>query len=194
MSYIMGLDLGQANDYTALAVVEGQKEQKENNQNYNIRHLQRFELGTPYPAIVDRVADIKNRLPGSRLVLDFTGVGRPVFDMFRKVGLKPVGVSIHGGDNVNREGSAYKVPKRDLVGVLQVLFQGGRLKVASELPEAGTFISELLNFKVKISQSGNDSYSHREGEHDDLVLAAALACWWGERNSRRRGKPFAALL
>jgi hypothetical protein len=28
-------------------------------------------------------------------------------------------------------------------------------------------------------RTAHDSYEHwREGDHDDLVLAAALACWW----------------
>lgn len=41
-------------------------------------------------------------------------------------------------------------------------------------------LSSLLTnfFKVKISTSGHDSYeAWREGDHDDLVLAALLALW-----------------
>jgi hypothetical protein len=39
---------------------------------------------------------------------------------------------------------------------------------------------ELLNFRRKINlKTAHDSYEHwREGDHDDLVLAAGLACWW----------------
>jgi hypothetical protein len=39
--------------------------------------------------------------------------------------------------------------------------------------------AELLNFRVKINlASGHDSYeAWREGDHDDLVLAAAMAVW-----------------
>ena len=46
---------------------------------------------------------------------------------------------------------------------------------------------ELAQFKVKINIStGHDSYeAWREGDHDDLVLAVALACWYGVK---RRGK------
>jgi hypothetical protein len=47
---------------------------------------------------------------------------------------------------------------------------------------------ELLNFKRKINlKTGHDSYEHwREGDHDDLVLACALACWWVRRRGRSR--------
>lgn len=43
-------------------------------------------------------------------------------------------------------------------------------------------VKELLNFKVTISTSGHDSYeAWREGDHDDLVLATAMALWLAER-------------
>ncbi len=81
-------------------------------------------------------------------------------------------------------GDDYRVPKRDLVSTLQVLFQAGRLKVAGDLPEARTLTEELLNFKVTINaKTAHDSYeSWREGIHDDLVLAVALACWHAEKH------------
>ena len=41
----------------------------------------------------------------------------------------------------------------------------------------------IFHFKVKIDpQTAHDSYSAwREADHDDLVLAVALACWLGEK-------------
>ncbi len=39
-----------------------------------------------------------------------------------------------------------------------------------ELPEAALLVQELLNFQVKITAAGNDTYrAWREGQHDDLV-------------------------
>ncbi|MGI6449342.1 MAG: hypothetical protein ACOX3R_03310 [Desulfitobacteriia bacterium] len=53
-SFYIGLDLGQAQDYTALTIIE----RKHFNyslprEQYHIRHLERPKLGTPYPAIVE---------------------------------------------------------------------------------------------------------------------------------------------
>jgi hypothetical protein len=44
----------------------------------------------------------------------------------------------------------------------------------------------MLAFKVEITKSGHDTYGNdwRENEHDDLVLAVALAAWAGERVPR----------
>ena len=115
-------------------------------------------------------------------MIDQTGCGRPVFDMFVDAGLDPVGVSIHGGDSVNHECRNWRVPKRDLVGVLQVLLQSERLKIASKLALGPVLQQEMLNFRQKIDPAtAHDSYSSwREADHDDLVLSVALAAWWAE--------------
>ena len=54
---------------------------------YRVGYLERLPLGTPYPGIVAHVARLLGRLPGAELVIDLTGVGRPVFDMFRFSGI-----------------------------------------------------------------------------------------------------------
>lgn len=187
MSYLLGLDLGQARDYTALTVAERIGEE---DALYHVRHLQRFELHTPYPVVVRRVVEMLRlpQLADTTLIVDATGVGRPVVDLLHAAGLDPVAVTITGGDSVTTDSEGgYRVPKRDLVGVLQVLFQTQRLKIAAALPDADTLTRELLAFEVKITTSANDTYgAWREGAHDDLVLAVALACWWGERYTSRR--------
>lgn len=188
MSYIVGVDLGQANDYTAIAVAEVRApapDGAETAPHYQIRHLERLELGTPYPQQVERVQVIMKGLKGALLVVDQTGVGRPVVDMLRAKSLNPYAVSIHGGDATTRDGYNYRVPKRELVSILQVLLQSKRLQVAKSLPDAQTLVEEMLAFKVTISQTGHDSYGNdwRENPHDDLVLATALACWRGEQTT-----------
>lgn len=188
--YLVGLDLGQAQDYTALVIAEQQDTPPQ--ASYQVRHLERFALGTAYPTIVSHVHALLQHPPLQRhtsLVVDATGCGRPVVDLLTQAQLDPVAVSIHGGDQVSHEGCHWRVPKRDLVGALQVLLQTQRLKVAEALPLAQVLVQELLNFRVTIdSRTAHDSYSSwRESDHDDLVLACALACWWGEHGIARPG-------
>ena len=65
--------------------------------------------------------------------------------------------------------------------------QAGRLKVSGRLPEAATLRREMLNFRVRITAAANDTYAAwREGEHDDTVLAVALATWAGEALRKRQ--------
>jgi len=181
--FYVGLDLGQSNDYTAVSVLEHVGDA------YHVRHLERVR-GLPYPVIVAKVGEIMQSpaLAGqAALVVDQTGTGAPVVDLFNQAGLNPVGVMIHAGADVKNEGRTWKVPKRDLIAVLVVLFQTGRLKISSKLPLAEVLQNELLNFKVKIDPvTAHDSYSAwREQEHDDLTLATSLAAWWGERGDEQ---------
>ncbi len=178
-NFFLGLDLGQVSDYTALAIVE-----KRTDGMYHLRRLERLPLGTSYPDVARHVKDLLQtaELNGkTECVVDATGVGRPVVDMLREADVWPlVAVTITGGDTVTQDGSDYRVPKHDLVSTLQVLLQNGGLKIAEGLPLAEVLKREMQNFRVKISLStGHDSYeAWREGDHDDLVLAVAMACWY----------------
>lgn len=147
----------------------------------NVRALFRYPLQTPYPAIVGdiakRLADA--RIAGARLVIDQTGVGRPVFDLFSQVGLRPVGITITGGSDFSWvEMSQFRVAKILLVSVMQSLLHAGEIKIAKSLPDAATLVSELQDFRANISESGYASFGARSGKHDDLVLAVAIGAWW----------------
>lgn len=192
INYIIGLDLGQSQDYSAIAIIE-----KMPGNVYHVVKLERVR-GVPYPQIVTRTKAIVQQLGrGSTLVVDGTGVGAPIVDLLNQAGLKPVTIHIHGGDKVTQDESEqaagrakgwvmgasrrWGCPKKDLVATLQVLLQNKRLKIAAG-PLSDILATEMLDFRVKINaETAHESYAAwREAEHDDLVLAVALACWWGQ--------------
>jgi len=196
--FYAGLDLGQAQDWTALAIV--QRHGPAGGAVYHVRHLERPALGTPYPVVVETVAARITALravvppPTVVLAIDKTGVGAPVLDLIRRaaLGVPLLAITITGGTAVVRDGEEVHVPKRDLVSTLSVLLQSGRLKVAEGLPLAHVLTTELLNFRVKISLSGHDSYGagtdaawREAGTNDDLCLAVGMACWAAESRPNR---------
>jgi hypothetical protein len=192
IEYVLGLDLGKSLDHTALCVLETHTV-KDNRKEAlkHCRHLQRFKLGTSYPHIVDTVRELCAREPLRSqkpwLAIDGTGVGNAVVDLFRQTPinahLRPV--VIHGGDTVVYEHGIYRVPKRELVGCVQVALQTGRLKIAGELPDVGILTQELQNFQVQISTTtAHDSYEARVGQHDDYVLSVAIALWFAQNGIR----------
>ena len=168
---------------------------------YRVRHLERPPLGTSYVDVVERILKLLEALGDREMVLavDTTGVGRPVADMLKarlnewlekhpQVHITTAWITITGGDSVTKaEGGGLRVPKRDLASAPLVLMQNGQLKIAEAMPLAETLRKELLNFKVKINiATAHDRYeAWREGDHDDLVLSVALACWAGERFPKR---------
>ncbi len=160
--------------------------------------MKRWTLGTPYTEIVAGLVKFTATLRSALLVIDGTGVGAAVCDMVNRELLKAhaadsshtlplrwktCSVTITGGLAVSQVGSGrWHVAKKELVSVLQVLLQTRRIHVADSLPEAKTLVRELQTFRVKITAAGNESFeSWRERDHDDLVLAVALACWAAER-------------
>ncbi len=154
LGYVIGVDLGQSNDFTAVTIVERTREvllDQPKPVSYAIRHLQRFKLATPYPDQVLMIGAIIKSLPPAPnkpvLVVDATGVGRPIVDLMAKAGLYPVAVTITAGANETSAGDfRYGIPKRNLVSCLQVAFQSGRLKIARGLPEAETLVNETHEF------------------------------------------------
>lgn len=173
------------NQWQLRAIIAKKLAQRPQKPPLRIPHLERLPLATSYPNVVRHVAGLLNRPPLSTsrtlLLIDYTGVGRPVFDMFVEAGLNPLGITITGGSEVHRDLVGYTVPKRDLVGAAQAVMQSGRLRIADRLRDAATLRAELIAFKIKVNIRGHDTYeAWRDKDHDDLVLATALACWYRE--------------
>jgi hypothetical protein len=169
--YFLGLDLGQKRDYSAVVVVERVDHRRAFQgtefERLNVRYVERLPLGTPYPVVVERMREIvqSGELAGDCvLAVDATGVGAPVVDMLRaaRLGCEVMAVTITGG---GREHGG-SVPKRDLMAGVEVLLEKGQLRIG-RVREAARLGRELMAMRT-----GKDG-----GEHDDLVIALALACW-----------------
>jgi hypothetical protein len=198
MRFIVAVDLGTMQDYTAIAILEemsrssfkqtakdvarGDDGEKIIERFYALRHLDRLQQRISYTEIAKTIVGLMGSpaLAGqAELVVDATGVGRPMVDMLRESRLEPTAITITNGKSVTNEGQEYHVPKRDLATALQVAFASKRLVIAQGLPLVPAFLREVEAFKVKITTSGNDTYeAWREKDHDDLVLSVAMGIWW----------------
>lgn len=195
--FIVGLDLGQSIDYSALAVVEKittnilKYRGTEQEVTCHLRHLARFALGVPYPRIVATTINILSspEFGGSpTLVIDATGIGAAVFDMFnlerqvRREEKKPTynldGVKITGGEGKGRtDGDYYIVPKAELLKPFYTDYGTERFVIAEDLRDREEFIRQIQAFEYEISDSGRASFGAKPGVHDDYVIAVALAVW-----------------
>ena len=180
--FYVGLDLGKKHDHSAIAIVE------KTAGHLLVRRVERVPLGTPYERVVELVRDLVTSpaLYGRcALAVDGSGVGEPVMEMFRRTGLgcEVTAVTITGGAAQTKTRSGVKVPKRDLIGIVQLALEKGELKIARRMKEAGALVKELLDVRA----NANGSFgAEGTGEHDDLVIAVALACW----RARRRENGF----
>jgi hypothetical protein len=188
---LIGLDVGQAPDPSALAMVQRSGLVPAL---FGARYLRRWPLGTAYRAVVTEAARVFKdpALAGMEryFVVDATGVGRPIVEMLDELKLDPIAVTITGGFDVTvvrpTKGQqplaveAYHVPRRDLISTGQVLLQAKRLKIAEGLTEGEQLVQELLSLRRKLTEKGETFEPEGTGGHDDLVMALLLACWYGE--------------
>ena len=202
--YVVGCDLGQSSDPTAICVLEyqtgvldynneferhtglGEKPQKRA-ERIHCRHLERLPLGMSYPAVVQYLKDLMARPPlngdgliwPAELVVDDSGVGRPVSDLLVDAGLKPIRVTITAGGEVSAVGNnRFHVAKTVLISTVDAALHTGTLRFAASLGDADAMRDELKDFRRKLSDAGRATYAARTGAHDDLVLAVAIGCWW----------------
>ena len=189
--------MGKRQDFSAVAVVEREEKQTAflppKFQRMRVRHLERMPLGTPYVNVVRRVGEImqhRELAAQSRLVVDATGVGAPVVEMLRAARL-PCGVTsvtITGGEHAHGRGEEWHVPKKDLMTGLLVLLEDGRLKIHRKLSESAALVRELMDIRLNPTSGGRVAMgAEGHGEHDDLAVAVALACWRAKRIEMRQG-------
>lgn len=152
---------------------------------YTIRHITRLPLGMSYPDVAIHIADMLcNPLFAHRqvrLLLDVTGVGRPVYDDLRReiklrkeaqhVMLKPI--SFVHGERYNR--STGTLGKAFLVSRLQSLLQSKRVH-GPDTPEMRATLDELRVYEIKVSDEGKETFGGKIGHHDDLATALGLCC------------------
>lgn len=187
------VDLGQVQDYTAYMVLEQVRSPLKID--HHVRHIDRIPLGTPYTEQVRMIVELLRRPPlvgNVTLILDATGVGRPVVDMFMDsvdVQAPIVPIVITDGKEAHSEGQWWWVPKKDLVSAITLLLQADSLKIARGLALAKVLRDEMANFQIKISKTGHTTYEAgvvtdqtqwREGGHDDLFLALGMGCWYAQ--------------
>lgn len=188
-------------------------------QEYQCRFLMRFPLGTPYPDIAEQTTALLKKLPPPapwledkrkllarlpegrkpppvplfHLLLDVTGVGRAIADMFSRLSVRTIRVTVtaSGRQMSQPERDEFNVPKRSLIGSFVVALQTHRFKAPKGMPEVSTLVKESLNFSFKIdTQTGQDTYgAWRTGTHDDLLFAVCMGTWFGETFPPPQPKP-----
>ena len=187
-TYALGLDLGLSQDYTAVAVVERVELEDPSpgtdEFEYHLRFLTRFPLGTRNPDILNSVEEMLNRRPlkgRTRLVIDSTGIGMPIVNDFFARRLRPFPILITGAARTSFKRRTLCVPKRDLVANLTRLFERRLLKIPADIQLRDVLVQELTNFTMRITKNAHDTYSPlHHSQHDDLVIALALACYYLE--------------
>lgn len=188
--YFLGVDLGQKQDPTALALLEKPDAHPVHGGEMGglyLTGLQRVPLGTPYMEVVAKIQALTEGtlLSGQVVVVvDATGVGIPVVEQLRRaVRCEVAAVTITSGEKGSQKGRDYTTPKQDLMAALLVSLEQNELRIARRMRETGALVKELMNMRSTARESGRTRLgADRFGEHDDLAIATALAVWRAKRH------------
>jgi hypothetical protein len=127
-------------------------------------------------------------------MLDATGVGDGALDLFRAAHLTVNLIPVHltAGSAPSQNGATHNIPKADLVHTLDHLIHERHLSIAAACPHTPELLDELAAFERTDHASGHTSFAAaHESDHDDLVIATALAtyrAWSQHRQSLTRGR------
>jgi hypothetical protein len=190
VDYVVGLDLAPPQLHSAAAVLERTTprptaEAPVPQSSYVVCYLHRWPLQTMYSAIAADVAALVKKPPLKmpRLAIDMTACGQAVINSLRtgEFAAMVQTIQVTGGyAEAAGQGAAVCVPKRELVGVLQVLLQSRRLAINGSIEHAATLKKELTEFRAAVTLSDDARPEWRGRPDEDLALAVALAAWLGE--------------
>lgn len=187
----------------SLTIVNGLPERDHREQTvyrFEVPQLKQYQKGTPYPEIIAHIRDVvlPQRWIGymPRLVVDAGGVGGGIVDMLldAKLPVSVIALTITGGAAVTKHcwprsrTMHWHAAKSEIVSVVHGAFQSGRVTIYPMPPDkitgrdhAATLKKEMRGFTVQQTKAANEIYTHREGEHDDILLATALPIFLGQR-------------
>jgi hypothetical protein len=157
-SYVMGVDLGQMDDYTAISIFDIETHQ--------LVHQDRFR-GIEYPLQKEHIIAKARRYNNARVIIDATGVGKPIYQDLGQSGIFVEDFVFTGKS------------KEELIGNLMVFTKEKYITI----PNIDYLIDELKAFEYQYinettgERLRNPRYSAPKGQHDDCVMSLALACW-----------------
>ena len=150
--YVMGVDLGKVRDFTVFCVFD-----RETN---DLVFFDRFKE-IDWTLQKTRIEALARRYNRALVVIDSTGVGDPVVEDLKKVGL-PI-----------QEVKITSVNKHDFIRKLMLFIEQQRI----HYPDIPELTGELESFGAWDAIKGETKYCAAPGNHDDCVISMGLAVW-----------------
>jgi hypothetical protein len=155
--YVIGIDLARKRDYSVIVVFDTRR-----------KHMVYFDRFNELEWSVQkmRIAMVAKKFNNAVVYLDSTGLGDPIAGDLRNAGVRVEPFIISGRS------------KQELIEKLRVSVEFARIT----FPQIPVLIRELERYEYQIKEgNGTIKYSAPPGQHDDTVIALALANWGLEK-------------
>ena len=113
------------------------------------------------------IADIRKKYPFRKMFIDSTGLGSPIVEHCRELGLPAESYALHARS------------KEELLSNLRLLLEQKKLVLPNDI----NLLSNLNCIEAERSRTGGFLFEHKRGTHDDLAFALALAVWAGKQSA-----------
>jgi len=120
-----------------------------------------LDKGRSYTDVNVTLAEFCKRFKANRMVVDMTGLGNPIVEHLRELGIPVEGITLT--DKI----------KQELLFNVKILLEQGKLI----LPDDLTLLAHLNCIEYERTRTGGYRFTHRPGTYDDLAYALALALW-----------------
>lgn len=157
--YAIGADLGKVNDFTVFAVL--------NLDTGRIVHIWRMQ--GDYTVQLPRLRALAESCRAQSIIIE-SNIEQMFTEQARAIGLPVLSFNTNAST------------KQPLIERLAIAFEQETISI----PDDAVLVSELMAYEGERRADGHMSYSAPEGQHDDTVMAVALA-WWAKRTVREWG-------
>lgn len=155
-TYVMGLDFARKRDYTVAMVIDETTR--------TVVAWDRF-TGADWGLQLGRIMRLLRIYGYPRCVADEAGAGDPIIQSLANEGFDVEGIQFRGR-------------KPQIIQHLSLLFDyGPDSPMGIRIPYDDQLDRELRLYEYDTTESGNIKYDAPSGEHDDMVIALALAAW-----------------
>jgi len=156
--YIMGVDLAETTDWTVVTIFDTETKKQV--------HFDRFQH-RDYPLQKKQILAKAARYNNARIIMDTTGVGKPIYEDLRREGAFVEDFTFTGRS------------KEELIGKCIVAIEEKYIRLLPnevQKDEFNTFEYKFINEKTGLPLK-NVKYGAPPGLHDDCVCSVALAVW-----------------
>jgi hypothetical protein len=180
MNYVIGVSVGRMGEGWALALIAMPGQQKG-----EVRHLERRPREN-VPQLVARLETLlpalptESRVEGNPLALDTTETGKPIVDMIRNARASCALHSVAIAEKTSTNLWCHEARERDLFANVSLMMQAGTLRIARDLPLAGSLERALAAVRIDVTPT-SASLAPPRREHDGLVMALAVGAWIAEK-------------
>jgi hypothetical protein len=158
-----GYDPGGKGDLAAFVIVE------KTGSDLQVVHVRTYlsrgkgpEDENVYTRFTMGISDTDKILKLQRIYVDQTGLGNPIIENCRDLGLPAQGLTLTAST------------REELLANLKFLFEKNKITLP---PENQALLNSLNCIEYDRRMGGGFSFTHRQGTHDDIAYALALAAW-----------------